>query len=123
MGNIRNLKTETINRLVANDKTLEDIRWVGCRKYEISVELFLVLADQEYDAGYGGSEVADDLLVVGDDWWLERHEYDGSEWWEFKTLPKRPDISRAITSVFDGDLSELDEEPPKGFVLPKGETN
>lgn len=26
-------------------------------------------------------------MVVGDDWWLERHEYDGSEWWEFKRLP------------------------------------
>lgn len=29
-------------------------------------------------------------MIVGDDWWMERHEYDGSEWWEFKELPKKP---------------------------------
>lgn len=22
--------------------------------------------------------------------WLERHEYDGSEWWEYKTMPTEP---------------------------------
>jgi len=27
---------------------------------------------------------------VGDDWWLERHEYDGSEWWVFQKLPIKP---------------------------------
>jgi hypothetical protein len=29
------------------------------------------------------------IIVVGKDWWLERHEYDGSEWWEFKTMPDK----------------------------------
>ena len=23
----------------------------------------------------------------GSDWWLERGEYDGSEWWEFRREP------------------------------------
>lgn len=32
-------------------------------------------------------EVAHDLKIVGDDWWLERSEYDGAERWNFKTLP------------------------------------
>lgn len=27
---------------------------------------------------------------MGDDWWLERHEYDGSEWFELKELPDKP---------------------------------
>lgn len=26
-------------------------------------------------------------MLVGDGWWIERAEYDGSEWWEFKTIP------------------------------------
>lgn len=39
----------------------------------------------------GTEEVATDLLVVGDGWWLERHEYDGSEWWEHKALPAKPE--------------------------------
>jgi len=35
------------------------------------------------------------LTVAGDDWWLERHGYDGSEWWEFKTLPKKSEFKEA----------------------------
>lgn len=27
---------------------------------------------------------------MGDDWWLERHEYDGSEWFELKECPDKP---------------------------------
>ena len=33
---------------------------------------------------------ADRLRIVGKDWWLEREEYDGSEWWEFRTFPQKP---------------------------------
>lgn len=36
---------------------------------------------------HGAQHVATDLVLVGDDWWIERCEYDGSEWWEFKTIP------------------------------------
>jgi hypothetical protein len=25
--------------------------------------------------------------VVGDSWWMTRHEYDGSEYWQFHTIP------------------------------------
>lgn len=44
----------------------------------------------EYYGGYGRTEVALDLMVVGNNWWLERAEYDGMEWWEFKQMPKKP---------------------------------
>jgi hypothetical protein len=41
-----------------------------------------------------------DLVVVGIDWWLERHNgNEDSEWWEFKTLPKRGNC-RPFTEVF-----------------------
>ena len=30
------------------------------------------------------------LVVVGKDFWLERNNYDGSEWWEFKQVPVEP---------------------------------
>jgi len=48
----------------------------------------------EYDSGYGATKVAKDLVIVGEDWWLERCEYNGSEWWEFKTLPVKPKAHR-----------------------------
>lgn len=94
-----NLLEETINFLKENGKTFADVRWVGCSTFTIDIELFFKLADRNYDDGYGGAEVAQDLVVVGDDWWLERHEYDGSEWWEFKTLPQKPSETRDIKTL------------------------
>ena len=62
-----------------------------------------------YDNGFGGAEVHGDLKIVGNDWWMERGEYDGSEWWEFKTLPKLlPADSKQIMQLNDtwGDEDE-----------------
>lgn len=63
--------------------------WIGSKdgKYAMSWNEFAAIADITYDAGYGGQEIASDLVVVGNNWWLERYEYDGSECWEFKTPP------------------------------------
>jgi len=85
-----NLKNETLEILKKNGKSFDDVEWIGSKTHQIRKEDFLVLADVEYDEGYGCMEVANDLLIVGKDWWLERHEYDGSEWWEFKIIPKKP---------------------------------
>lgn len=93
-----NLLKETLEILKAYDKTPSDVLWVGTlppewkkdKKRAIgSWDDFATLADFNYDSGYGSNEVQSDLFVVGDGWWLERGEYDGSEWWEFKTLPTR----------------------------------
>ena len=85
-----NLLKETISDLRECGKTMQDVVWIGTTEVEIPVEVFERLADKEYDSSYGWAEVATDLLVCGDGWWLERHEYDGSEWWEFKETPHRP---------------------------------
>ena len=37
-----------------------------------------------------------DLIVVGKDFWIERHEYDGSELWEFKRMPEEPKETREL---------------------------
>lgn len=85
-----NLKNETLEILSEYGKTWDDVEWVGTRDKIIDKDKFLILADVEYDNGYGGTEVNTNLLVVGKDFWVERAEYDGSEWWEFKQLPKKP---------------------------------
>ena len=87
-----NLKDSTIRAITKHGKTLDDIKWVGCAAYKIPIDKFWGMADREFDAGYGGTEVAEDLVVVGDNWWLERGEYDGSEWWEYKEKPKEPEM-------------------------------
>lgn len=44
------------------------------------------LASINYDNGYGGQELFG-TIVFKDGTWLERGEYDGSEWWEHRKLP------------------------------------
>ena len=86
-----NLLAETLRDMAMADKSPADVQWVGSRdgKYAMQWGEFAELAKATiYDSGFGGQEIAPDLVVVGADWWLERHEYNGSEWWEFKRLPK-----------------------------------
>jgi hypothetical protein len=111
-----NLLKETEEILAEHNKTWEDVKWVGCREFKIPIELFKKLADKEYNEDFGGTEVVKDLLVVGNDWWLERYEYDGSEWWVYKTVLKEPKITRDdIRKVIDNDsmcdnLEEINKE-------------
>lgn len=85
-----NLLAETRKKLADDEKFTSDVRWVGTTDWSCSWQRFEELADFSYYAGHGGLEIKRDLVVVGDGWWLERREYDGSEWWEFKTPPKQP---------------------------------
>lgn len=85
-----NLLSETLEKLKENGKSMDDVLWIGSSDGIIHKHVFLELANVNYDNGYGGQEIARDLVLVGDGWWLERGEYDGSEWWEFKSLPIKP---------------------------------
>ena len=87
-----NLLEETEALLQEKGKGWDDIAWIGLNDQEINIEDFKRIANTEYEPGFGTQEVARSLLVVGKDFWLERHEYDGSEWWEYKALPLRPKI-------------------------------
>lgn len=106
---IKNLLRETIDELNSNGKTGNDVLWVGRdyndwdnyanwtrMTYKSTWEDFCSKADFEYDAGYGSPEIAMDLIIVGEDFWLERCEYDGCEWWEFKTFPEEPTEIREL---------------------------
>ena len=104
---MRNLLQETIEVLKENSKTFDDVVWIGCKEFRITLAQFKELANKHYVNGYGGIEVAKDLLIVGEDWWLERGEYDGSEWWEFKKILKFPTTTRSITTLF------VPEEEPR----------
>lgn len=105
-----NLLNETIKKLTLHCKSEDDILWVGTHNVKTTWDNFKAVADVEYDNGYGGTEVAKDLLIVGSDFWLERHEYDGAEWWEYKCIPKMPDKDIELTTVVRTDwMSELEE--------------
>lgn len=109
-----NLLEETIDALGYQGKDPSEVLWVGIKNFSTKQKAspewrkdikenswkwdeFYKIADFEYDEGFGIQEVKDGLVIVGKDWWLERHEYDGSEWWEFKTLPKCPTAGESLT--------------------------
>lgn len=98
-----NLLKETVKVLNEHGKSLDDIIWIGSKDCEIDKDQFIKFANKEYDRGYGLIEVAEDLVIVGKDWWLERHEYDGSEWWEYKRLPIKPNIMSSTCNIFVSD--------------------
>lgn len=101
-----NLLEETLGCLARNGKSTSDVHWVESSSKEpvsFSWDEFASLASFEYDDGYGGNNIPLSLKIVGDDWWLERGEYDGSEWWEFKTLPIKPEYKQPRLSDIQED--------------------
>lgn len=89
----------------------EDVVWVGASSGEFALSWaeFAPLADQDYDAGYGFCEVATDLVVVGDGWWIQRYCYAGKEWWQFHsppTLGAGKPFSRVFIDLADRTLAE-----------------
>lgn len=85
---MRNLLKETIDFLSKNGKTLDDICFVqfddGYLPDDVDLSEFLNVI---YEDGFGWQEINYSMKIVGYDWWLERAEYDGAEWWEFKKMP------------------------------------
>ena len=74
--------------------------WVGNRSgtNTMTFEEFEGIARKiDYDPSWGCEYIPRNLVVVGPDWWLERHEYDGSEWWEFKRVP----VARVDAAKYD----------------------
>lgn len=89
-----NLKEETLEVLRIHGKSKEDVKYVCGEDFQISLGQFWELSDTEYDSSYGAPEIAQDLMLIGDDFFMERDEYDGSEWWDFRTMP---DLSKLPT--------------------------
>jgi hypothetical protein len=50
---------------------------------------FIKSLDFDYDNGYGGQNLFG-YVWFNDGSWLDRGEYDGSEWWQYQTTPKIP---------------------------------
>ncbi len=108
-----NLLQETIKTLNEHGKTPQDVLWVGgnaiaeiiydegenvyCRT---TWDGFVKEANKSYGNGCGGAEVHKDLIIVGADWWLKRHKYDGAEYWEYKTIPNINDYPVGDVKIF-----------------------
>ena len=84
-----NLLEETLKKLHEYGKEPKDVVFVTDGDVSVFWREFAEQATNfYYDNGFGFVMVNEKLKIVGADWWLERFEYDGSEWWEFKTQPR-----------------------------------
>ncbi len=85
-----NAKQELLEMLKIHNKTTDNIVAIivtydpyfkNVRKIKSLEEL-----DFDYYEGYGGQELYGYVLLDDQDW-LERAEYDGAGWWEYKKYP------------------------------------
>ena len=98
-----NLLQETLTALFNSGHKISDIVFIGSEEsgHSCTWTEFEKMADREYDSGFGGAEVATDLIIVfrdGQKMW--RGENDGSEWWEYSTPFKQPKILKPIKNLF-----------------------
>jgi len=100
------LLEETLYVLKEYKKSPADVKWCGSKTFGwFTWDEFASVADKEY--GFCGliedahPKVATDLVIVGDDWWLERYTCHEKEWWEFKTLPEKPERHRYPLAVIN----------------------
>lgn len=92
-----NFLKETTDVLVKHNKSWCDVHFIRTNIVQVKdIEKFKKSMDFEYDNGYGAEEIPLDLIVAGKDWWIERHEYDGSEWWEYKSIPSSSNNSEDV---------------------------
>lgn len=112
---MRNAKDEFITHVNRREVLCCEIH-VSSRDVELTtgwvkseLEMFLKNIDIEYDAGYGGQELYGTIWYK-DGTWSTRGEYDGSEWWEYHSVPTIPDHLNRIDKVRDEKLNKLIDE-------------
>ena len=94
MGKLVNLKDETLKCIVDIGYSLDDVLGLHIEAYRDGESEKFVIDDVSdfdkldfyYDCSYG-FQLVDGWIVFKDKSWLERDEYDGSEWWEYRKCP------------------------------------
>lgn len=108
-----NLLKETIRDIESSGHTIENIIFIGSEDsgHCCSWDEFMIIANVDYDSGFGMQYIASDLIIVfsdGSKMW--RGEYDGAEEWVYSKPFVMPAIKKGMSSVIgDGwqDLSEI----------------
>jgi len=98
-----NLLKETIEDIKQSGHKPDDIVFIGSERsgYSCTWDEFTKLADRDYDSGFGAQKVARDLIIVfSDGTKMWRHEYDGSENWDYSSPFKMPRETKPVTNLF-----------------------
>lgn len=96
-----NFLEETKQILLKYNRTFDDIIFVcDCATHtRMTINDFVSKANFTYFDGFGQQIINSHLMLVGEDFWLERHEDDGSEWWEYMVLPKIKDYAEGEVGI------------------------
>ena len=97
-----NLLDETKSAISRSKHSTDDVRFVGSRDEKLGIPWSQAekVLDIDYDEGYGGQEIAADLVVAfTDGGFLRREEYDGSEWWEYEPPFRVPETQKPFKLV------------------------
>jgi hypothetical protein len=93
---IVNLLEETLEKLARCGLTTSDVRWVGWSNgwQVVDWPIFVDFANREYDNQSPTLQVHHQLVIVGQDWWLERDLVIDSdtgnqqEEWVYRSMPE-----------------------------------
>lgn len=105
--------------LKENGKSLDDIQWVGCKEFSIPIDNFLELAARIQD--HFGADIAIDLVVVGNDFWVERDSLHSGEIWVLRKSPIKPKTECLLKTLTYKDLTE--EEEQRATIDPRNVDN
>jgi len=104
---MKNLLKETEDFIELSGHTVADIVFIGSEDsgHQCTWSEFKVIADIEYDPGFGAQEVAMDLIIVfSNGRKMSRDEYDGSEGWVCEKPFVMPDESLPISRLTGGGM-------------------
>jgi hypothetical protein len=112
---------ETIKVLEDNDKTPNDVLWVGNEHYHFDWGHFAELSNFVYDS-LDSHEIAEDLTIVGDGWHMERVNIPGGfdeveDVWMFIENPVKPKAKYAPSTLRA--RREHDYRLPRFFEIDK----
>lgn len=97
-----NLLEATLSILNDNKKSPENVKWIGSNTvqlirqhwsrentFKINWDNYAFLAEKiPFDTSV--ESIPPFTVIVGDNWWLELENYDGSLEWKFQTIPEEP---------------------------------
>ena len=99
---MRNLLKDVEWVLRLHHKTLDDVRLFAGAEFQITKENFLKCAAVDYEF----QEIAFDLKLIGDNWWMDRRSDDGGDYWDYHEFPDVSSLPvekvRRLTGKDDG---------------------
>lgn len=118
-----NLYDYILKVLFKNNKSVDDILWIGNQSYKIPINDFLTLAKRTEQLNNSGTILSlyypIDVLIVGEGWWLEYDDITDScdIQLKFCTPPIEPENTFKISSLSpNDDYSEI-----KSQLIEEGE--